>query len=98
MRNGTPSSDSNRVARNDQRRRQLAALEFIRRRFDLIENVVDELRFVTRCDDLFRRSFLLEIKFKDRIKLVIRGQRLIVELSWREFSRRSLVDDRLGND
>ena len=78
-----PSSDPNCVARDDQRRRQLAALEFVCRRFDLIEDVVDEFSFVARRDDVFGRSFLLEIEFEDWIQQVIGRQRLIVKLSGR---------------
>ena len=61
----SPSADANRIARDNQRRRQLAALEFVCRRFDPIEDVIDELGFVSRRDDLFRRSLLLKIKLED---------------------------------
>ncbi len=47
MRHGSPPPNTNRVARNDQSWRQLAALEFVRRRFDAIQNVVHQTRVVT---------------------------------------------------
>ena len=49
------TADADRISRNDQRRRQLATLEFIRRRFDAIQYVINQRRIVTGSDDLFRR-------------------------------------------
>ena len=85
MRHGSPPANTDRVTRNDQSWRQLAALEFIRGRFDAIQNVVNQTRVVTCGDNLFRRFFLLEIEFQDRIKLVVRRQRLIVKLAGSKF-------------
>src|SRR6476620_6403964 len=92
------STDADRVARNDQRRRQLPAFEFIRRRLHSVENVLHKTRLEARCDDFARRGFLFEVELQYAIELVVRRQRLIVKLSRRELSRRTLVDDRLRND
>ena len=92
----TPNADG--VARDDQRRRQLSSLELVRRRFDAIEDVIHECRIMPRCDDLFGRLFLFKIQFEYWIELVIRRQRLIVELSGSELRRRSFLDNRFGNN
>src|ERR1700682_6283553 len=70
MGNRPSPTDTDGVARDDQRGRQLAALKFVGRRFDPIKNIVDKLTRVAGRDDFFRRSFLLEMKVEDRIQLV----------------------------
>ena len=42
MGNGTTPANANRIARDDQRRRQLPALEFVCRRFSAIQDIVDQ--------------------------------------------------------
>src|SRR5712664_364840 len=54
VRHGPAPANANRVARDDQSRRQLAALEFIRGGLDAIQNVVNQFEVVTRGDDRFR--------------------------------------------
>ena len=54
MRDGPPPADADRVTRNNQRGRQLAALEFVGRRFDPIENVVNQIRIMPGADYFFR--------------------------------------------
>src|SRR6185369_7858981 len=87
MSNRAAASDADRISRNDQCRRQLATLEFIRRRFDTIENIQYESTIESGRDNLIRRRLLLEVKSQYAIELVVGRQRLIVELFGRQFSR-----------
>ena len=47
-----PAADADRVLRDDDRRRELLSLEFVRRVLDFVEDRVDEVRVVSRGDDL----------------------------------------------
>ncbi len=62
MRHRTAAANADRISRDDQRRRQLPALEFIRRRLDAVENIAHEAGFKSRFDDLIRRCFLFEVQ------------------------------------
>src|SRR6266513_4619981 len=61
------ATNADGVARNDQRRRQLPAFEFIGGRFNSIKNFVNQIRVMTRGDDCFRRLLLFEIQLQNRI-------------------------------
>src|ERR1041384_4003941 len=98
MCDGPASTDADRVSRNDQRRRQLPAFEFVRGRLNAIENILHETRLEAGGDDLARCGFLFEVELQHAIELVVRRQRLIVKLSRRELSGGTLVDDRSRND
>src|SRR5437870_8611279 len=98
MRHGPAAANADGVARNDQRRRQLPPLEFVCRRFNSVQDVVNQASIMAGGNDLFRRFLLLEIELEDRIELVIRRQRLIVKLFGRQLSRWPFVDYRNRNE
>src|SRR4051812_17591348 len=72
VRNRAPASNANRISRNNQGRRQLASLEFIRGGFDTIENVVHQICRVPRPDNLIRRTLLFKVQLQDRVEFVVR--------------------------
>src|SRR6478672_1488502 len=98
MRNWPPPADANRVARDDQGRRQLAALKFIGWRLNAIQNIENHDWVIAGRDDLFGSSLLFKVQLQNRIEFVIWWQRLIVKLSRRQFRRRALLDNCTGNN
>ena len=98
MRDWTAAAHADRVARNDQRRRQLSPLELIRRRLDAVQYVLHKPRLESSLDDLLRRCLLLKVQLQHAVELVIRRQRLIVKLPRRELRGRPFANDTLRND
>src|SRR5437763_16129546 len=92
VRDRSPAANAKGIARNDEGRWQLAAFEFVRRRFNAIQNVENQIAIMSCADDFLRRLLLFEIEFEDRIELLIGRQRLFIQLSRRKFRRRRLVD------
>src|SRR5215204_1675461 len=90
---GAAAADADGVARDDERRRELAPLELVGRRLDAVEDVVDERAFVPLGDDLLGRVLPLEVEPQDGVERVVGRQRLVVELVGRQLRRRALVDD-----
>src|SRR6266478_8014676 len=93
----TATTDTNGVPGNDQSRRQLPALEFIRGRFDPVENLIHESRLDSSSDDLFRSRLLFKIQTQDWVEFVVGWKGLIIKLAWSQFRRRAFLDDRLRN-
>src|SRR5437763_350601 len=84
VRNGAASANSYGVARDDERRRQLTALEFVGGRFDAIQQVVNKFGVVACGYDLFGRSLLFKVHLQYGINLFVRRQSLLVKLSGRK--------------
>ena len=80
VRDRSPAANANGIARNDERRWQLTAFEFVRRRFNAIQNVVNQIAIVSSADDFLRRLLLFEIEFENRIELLVGRQRLFIQL------------------
>ena len=98
MSDRTTAADTDRVLRDDDRRRELLALEFVRRILDFVKNRVDEIRIVSGRDDLGGCGFTFEIKFEDRIHQLVRRKAVLIELVWCELGGRFLVDDLVRDD
>src|SRR5215216_3640609 len=80
VRDGAAATDADGVARDDERRRELAPLELVGRRLDAVEDVVDERALVPLGDDLLGRGLALEVEAQDGVEHVVGRQRLVVEL------------------
>src|SRR5215211_5875778 len=97
VRDGAAAADADGVARDDERRRELPALELVGRRLDAVEDVVDERAVVPLVDDLLGRILPLEVEPQDRVERVVGRKALVVELVGRKLRRRALVDDGGGD-
>src|SRR5919107_1778691 len=91
VRDGAAAADADGVARDDERRRELAPLELVGRRLDAVEDVVDERAVVPLGDDLLGRVLPLEVEPQDGVERVVGRKTLVVELVGRQLRRRALV-------
>lgn len=91
------TADTDGIARNNERWRELLAFKFVRRRLDHVEDAIDERFIVARSDYLAGRSLLLEIHFQYRIHQLIWRKAILVELVGGKLGAGAFIDDLIGN-